>query len=35
MTRRELPAVVRASPHYFVGPDDLHAAAAAVDRISR
>lgn len=33
MTRRELAAVVRASPHYFVGPDDLDAATDAVGRM--
>jgi selenocysteine lyase/cysteine desulfurase len=30
MTARRLPAVVRASPHYFVSPEDIEAAAAAV-----
>ena len=30
MTERRLPAVVRASPHYFVSPEDIAAAAAAV-----
>ena len=30
MTARGLDAVVRASPHYFNGPDDLEAAVAAV-----
>jgi selenocysteine lyase/cysteine desulfurase len=32
MTRRGLDAVVRASPHYFVSPEDL---AAAVDAVAR
>jgi len=35
MTARRLPAVVRASPHYFVSPEDLEAAAAAVAAASR
>jgi cysteine desulfurase len=35
MTERGLPAVVRASPHYFVSPDDIEAAAAAVARVRR
>lgn len=35
MERRGLTAVVRASPHYFVSPDDLATAAAAVGRIRR
>lgn len=35
MDRRGLPAVVRASPHYFVSPDDLATAVAAVGRIRR
>ena len=30
MTERRLPAVVRASPHYFVSPDDIGSAARAV-----
>jgi cysteine desulfurase len=30
MTARGLPAVVRASPHYYNGPEDLAAAVAAV-----
>jgi cysteine desulfurase len=34
MTARGLPAVVRASPHYFNGPDDLEAAAAAVAAVA-
>jgi selenocysteine lyase/cysteine desulfurase len=34
MTERGLPAVVRASPHYFVSPEDLEAAVEAVARIS-
>jgi selenocysteine lyase/cysteine desulfurase len=33
MTERGLDAVVRASPHYFVSPDDIAAAAAAVARV--
>jgi cysteine desulfurase len=35
MTARGLPAVVRASPHYFNGPEDLEAAAAAVAAVCR
>jgi cysteine desulfurase len=35
MTARGLRAVVRASPHYFVSPDDLAAAAAAVAEVAR
>lgn len=35
MDRRDLAAVVRASPHYFVSPDDLATAAAAVGRTRR
>ncbi len=33
MTARGLDAVVRASPHYFVSPEDLAAAAAAIGRL--
>jgi selenocysteine lyase/cysteine desulfurase len=33
MTRRGLPAVVRASPHYFVSRGDIAEAAAAVARV--
>lgn len=33
MGARGLDAVVRASPHYFVSPDDLESAAAAVARV--
>ena len=35
MGRRGLDAVVRASPHYFVSPEDLAAATAAVAGLSR
>jgi selenocysteine lyase/cysteine desulfurase len=35
MERRDLDAVVRASPHYFVSPDDLDAAVAATAAIAR
>src|SRR4051794_11238597 len=35
MTARGLPAVVRASPHYFVSPEDLAAAARAVAGLVR
>lgn len=35
MEHRGLDAVVRASPHYFVSPEDLGAAAAAVGRLRR
>jgi selenocysteine lyase/cysteine desulfurase len=35
MTERGLPAVVRASPHYFVSPDDIDRAAAAVASLRR
>ena len=35
MTSRGLDAVVRASPHYFVSPDDLDRAAEAVARSRR
>ena len=35
MTRRGLDAVVRASPHYFVSPDDLDRAAEAVAAVRR
>jgi selenocysteine lyase/cysteine desulfurase len=35
MDARGLPAVVRASPHYFVRPDQLDAAAAAVATLAR
>lgn len=35
MDRRGLDAVVRASPHYFVSPDDVAAAVSAVRRIRR
>jgi selenocysteine lyase/cysteine desulfurase len=34
MTERGLPAVVRASPHYFVSPDDIERAVDAVAAIS-
>ncbi|GGJ94440.1 hypothetical protein GCM10010123_25380 [Pilimelia anulata] len=34
MDARGLPAVVRASPHYFVGPEQIEAAAAAVADIA-
>lgn len=33
MTARGLESVVRASPHYFVNPEDIEAAAAAVARV--
>jgi selenocysteine lyase/cysteine desulfurase len=33
MTARGLESVVRASPHYFVSPDDVDAAVAAVARV--
>jgi cysteine desulfurase len=33
MTERGLTSVVRASPHYFVSPEDLERAAAAVSRV--
>jgi cysteine desulfurase len=35
MTARGLEGVVRASPHYFNGPDDIEAAAAAVASLRR
>lgn len=35
MDRRGLDSVVRASPHYFVSPDDLAAAVSAVGRLGR
>ncbi|HET6165920.1 MAG TPA: aminotransferase class V-fold PLP-dependent enzyme [Marmoricola sp.] len=35
MAERALPAVVRASPHYFVSPQDLVAAVVAVAEICR
>lgn len=35
MTERGLEAVVRASPHYFVSPDDVDAAISAVDSLRR
>jgi cysteine desulfurase / selenocysteine lyase len=35
MTRRNLPEVVRASPHYFVTPDQLDEAVKAVTALSR
>lgn len=34
MTRRDLDAVVRASPHYFVSPDQVDRAVAAVRMVS-
>ncbi len=35
MTRRGLDEVVRASPHYFVSPEQVDQAIAAVSRIGR
>ncbi|MEV6214557.1 aminotransferase class V-fold PLP-dependent enzyme [Nocardia sp. NPDC051833] len=35
MTARELPAIVRASPHYFVDTDDLDRFVAALAEITR
>ena len=35
MTARGLPAVVRASPHYFVSPEDLEQAVRAVEDLRR
>ena len=35
MTARGLSAVVRASPHYFVSPDDVAAAVRAVSELAR
>ena len=35
MTRRDLPEVVRASPHYFVSPEQLDEAVAAVAALDR
>jgi selenocysteine lyase/cysteine desulfurase len=34
MTARGLEAVVRASPHYFVSPEDLERAVEAVAAVS-